>query len=69
MRLEEIKAASAAVQRVKRMKDCAKSADARAKQLKVQADVGAERLDMQRSKHKIGQLQQAAVTTSIKPYK
>ena len=53
---------------MKRLKANAKSAKDRAKQLKVQADMGAERLDMQKSRQKLGQLQQAAVTTSIKPY-
>jgi len=68
MRLEEIKAASAAEQRVKRMKANASAAKDRAKLLKVQADTSAERLDMQKSRHKLGQLHRAAVTTSIKPY-
>ena len=67
MRLEEIEAASAAEQRVKRMKANAMTAKDRAKQLKAQADVGAERLDMQKSRQKLGQLQQATVTTSIRP--
>lgn len=67
MRLEEIKAASAAEQRVKRMKANAKTAEDRAKQLKVQADMSAERLDMQKSRQHLAQLQRAAVTTPIKP--
>ena len=67
MRLEEIKAASAAEQRVKRMKATASAARDRAKLLKVQTDASAERLDMQKSRAKLGQLQQAAVSTSIKP--
>jgi hypothetical protein len=68
MRLYEIKAAVAAEQRVKRMKATASAAKQRAKQLKVQADASAERLDMQKSRQKLKQLQQTAVTTSIKPY-
>ena len=68
MRLEEIKAASAAEQRVKRMKANAKAAKDRAKQLKVQADMSAERLDMQKGRRRLGQLQRSAVTTPIKPY-
>lgn len=65
MRLEEIKAASAAEQR---MKANARSAKDRAKQLKMQADVSAERLDMQKSRQRLAQLQRAAVTAPIKPY-
>jgi hypothetical protein len=68
MRLDEIEPSKAAEQRVKRMKDSAKTEKDRAKLLKVQADVNAERLAMQKSQAKLGQLQQAAVTTSIKPY-
>lgn len=68
MRLEEIKEASAAEQRVKRMKANAKTAKDRAKQLKVQADMGAERLDMQKGRQRLAQLQRSAVTTPIKPY-
>ncbi len=68
MRLEEIKAASAAEQRVQRMKANAKSAKDGAKQLKVQADISAERLDMQKGRQRLAQLQRSAVTTPIKPY-
>jgi hypothetical protein len=68
MRLEEIKAASAAEQRVKRMKANAKAAKDRAKQLKVQADMSAERLDMQDGRQRLAQLQRSAVTTPIKPH-
>ena len=68
MRLEEIKAASAAEQRVQRMKANAKTAKGRAKQLKVQADMSAERLDMQKGRQRLAQLQRSAVTTPIKPY-
>ncbi len=67
MRLDEIKAASAAEQRVKRMKANAKAAKDRAKQLKTQADAGAARLDVQKSRHELGQLQRRAVTSTIKP--
>lgn len=68
MRLDEIKPSSGAEQRVKRMKANATAAKDRAKQLKVQADVSAERLDMQKSRHKLGQSHRAAVTSTIKPY-
>ena len=68
MRLEEIKAASAAEQRVKRMKANAKAAKERARQLKVQADADAERLEMQQSRHKLTQPQRVAASSTIKPY-
>jgi hypothetical protein len=68
MRLEEIKTASAAEQRVKRMKANARTAKDRAKQLKVQADVSAERLDLQKGRQRLVQLQRSTVSTPIKPY-
>ena len=68
MRLDEIKPTNAAEQRVKRLQANAKAATARAKQLKTQADTSAERLDMQKSRQKLSQLQRAAVTSNIKPY-
>ena len=68
MTLEEIKQSGAAEQRVKRMKDQAKAAKDRAKQLKVNADKNAEQLKMRQSRQKLVQLQQASVGTTIKPY-
>lgn len=68
MRLNEIDGSNAADQRVKRLKDTAKVAKNRAKQLNAQADASAERLDMQKSRQKLAQLQRAAVTSNIKPY-
>jgi hypothetical protein len=53
MRLDEIEGSSAADQRVKRLKDSAKAAKGRAKQLKAQANTSAERLDMQKSRQKL----------------
>ena len=67
MRLVEFQA-SAAEQRVKRLKSSAKAAKDRAKQLKAQADASAERLDMQKSRQKLAQVQRSAVTSNIKPY-
>lgn len=67
MRLDEIQP-SAAEQRVKRLKDSAKTAKNRAKQLKTQADSASERLDIQKSRQKLAQLQRAAVTSNIKLY-
>ena len=69
MRLDEIKAASAAEQRVKRMKANAKAATGRAKQLKAQADADAERLDMKKARQKLAKLQRDAVTYTITPYR
>jgi len=68
MRLEEIQPSNAAEQRVKRIKASAKAAENRARQLQVQADTSAERLDMQKSRQKLVQLQRKAATSTIKPY-
>jgi len=46
----------------------AKAAKDRAKQLKVQAEVNAERLDMHKGRQRLAQLQKSAVTAPIKPY-
>lgn len=68
MRLDEIDGTGAAEQRVKRLKDTAKAAKDRAKQLKAQADTSAERLDMQKSRQSLAQLQRSAVISNIRPY-
>ena len=68
MTLEEIKQSGAAEQRVKRMKDQAKAAKDRAKQLKVNADKNAEQLKMRQSREKLAQLHRSNVGTTIKPY-
>ena len=68
MRLDEIEAGSAAEQRVKRLQDNAKSAKDRAKQLKAQADTGAEQLKMKQSREKLAQIKKAGMTSMIKPY-
>lgn len=68
MRLEEIKAASAAEQRVKRMQASAKAAKERARQLKAQADANAQRLEMQQARQKLTQLRRTTATSTIKPY-
>lgn len=67
MRLDEIQP-NAAEQRVKRLKASAKAAKDRAKQLRTQADTSAERLDMQKSRQELAQLQRSAVASNIKPY-
>ena len=68
MRLEEIQPGKAAEQRVKQLRASAKAAKDHAKQLKTQADMGAERLDMQKSRQTLAQLQRSAVTSKITPY-
>ena len=68
MTLEEIKQSGAAEQRVKRMKDQAKAAKDRAKQLKVNADTNAEQLKVRQSREKLAQLHRPNVGTTIKPY-
>ena len=68
MRLDEIEPASAAEQRVDRLKDNAKSAKDRAKQLTAQAETGAEQLHMQQSRAKLAQIKKAGMTSMIKPY-
>jgi hypothetical protein len=67
MRLEEIQP-SAAERRVQAMKANARTEKDRAKQLKAQADAGAEKLKVQQSREKLGQLQDLSVTTNIKPF-
>ena len=68
MTLEEIKQSGAAEQRVNRLKANAKAAKDRAKQMKVQADQGAEQLKMQQSRQRLSQLHRSTVGTTIKPY-
>jgi hypothetical protein len=68
MRIEEIQAGTAAEQRVKRLTASAKAAKDRARQMKVQADASAQRLEMQKARQSMAQRQQSAVTSTIKPY-
>ena len=67
MRLDEIEVRSAAQQRVGRLKDNAKSARDRAKQLAAQAETGAEQLEVQQSREKLSQIKKAGMTSLIKP--
>ncbi len=69
MTLDEIDGSNASEQRIKRLKASARAAKDRAKQLKAQADTSAERLDMQRSRQTLAQLQRSSVTSTIKPYR
>lgn len=68
MRLDELNL-DAVERRIKSMKAGAKSAKERARQLKAQADINAERLDMQKSRAALTQAQRSAVTSTIKPYR
>jgi hypothetical protein len=68
MRLDEIQPDTAAEQSVQRLKASAKAAKDRAKQIQVQADTRAERLNMEKARTKLGQLHRTAATTPIKPY-
>ena len=69
MRLEEIQASSAAEQRVKRLKDNAKAAKNRAKQLNAQADASADQLAMQQSRKRLSMARKGAQATVITPYR
>lgn len=68
MRIDEIQPGSAAERRVKALTANAKAAKERAKQLKTQADISADQLEMQRSRQSLSQHQRSAGTSSIKPY-
>jgi hypothetical protein len=67
MRLEEIEQGNGAEQGVDSMKAIAKAAKDRAKQLKVQADMSSERLEMQNARKKLTDLQRQGMTSTIKP--
>lgn len=68
MRLDEIKPRRAAEQRVGRLKANAKAAKDRAKQLKSQADTGAEQLKVKQSREKLKKINRSSLTSMIKPY-
>lgn len=53
MRLDEIEQGTAAEQRVERMKDNAKTAEDKAKQLTTQANVSADQLKLQKSREQL----------------
>ncbi len=59
MRLEEILKASAAERRVNGLNANADAVKRQAKQLKVNADLNAERLKMQQSRQKLAKIQQS----------
>lgn len=68
MRLEEIEAASAAEQRVKRLKANANAAKDHAKQMKAQADASAEQVKVQQSRQRLAKLSASASGATIKPH-
>jgi len=67
MRVDELDL-GAVERRVKAMKANAKAAKDRARQLKAQADINAERLEMQKSRQALVNAQRSAVASTIKPY-
>ena len=69
MRIDEIQPGIAAERRVKALTANAKAAKDRAKQLKTQADISADQLEMQKSRQSLSQLQRSGVVSTIKPYK
>ncbi|MGC1176348.1 hypothetical protein [Polaromonas sp.] len=68
MKLKEIEQASAEEQRVKRLKDNAKQARERARQLGAQATASADQLKMQQSRQKMRQLHAPDAGATIKPH-
>ncbi len=51
------------------MKANAKAAKDRARQLKAQADMNAERLEIQKSRAELAKAQRSTVVSTIKPYR
>jgi hypothetical protein len=68
MQLKEIDGSSAGEQRVKGLKDNAKAAKDKAKQLKAQADTSAEQLAIQKSRQTLTHRQRSPAMSTIKPY-
>lgn len=66
MRLDEIQP-SAAEARMRRLKASANAAMERGRQLKKQAEMNADRLEMQKTQQKLIQLQRSSVAKNIKP--
>ena len=67
MRLDEIEQSTAAEQRVDRMKDNAKAAKDKAKQLTTQANVSADQLKLQKSREQVAKATTPSTATMIKP--
>lgn len=68
MRLDEIKQASAEERRVARLKDNAKVAKDKAKQLTTQAKVSADQLKMQKSRQQLTLPRTSTSIQTIKPH-
>lgn len=69
MRLDEIEPDDAAQQRVKQLKANATAAADKAKQLRARANTAADTLGLQKSRQAATQIQKAATTSTIKPYR
>lgn len=69
MRLDEIEPDDAAQQRVKQLKASATAAADKAKQLRARANTAADTLGLQKSRQATSQIQKAAVTSTVKPYR
>jgi hypothetical protein len=68
MRLDEIERRTAEVQRVERLKDTAKAAKDKAKQLTTRANLSADQLKMQKSRDQLTKARTPSSTTMIKPH-
>ena len=68
MRLDEIEQGTAEEQRVKRLKDTAKVAKDKAKQLSTQANVSADQLKMKNSREQLTKARVPSATAMIKPH-
>ena len=68
MRLEEIEQSTAAEQRVQRMKDNARTAKDKAKQLTTQANVSADQLKLQKSREQVTKATRPSTASMIKPH-
>ena len=67
MRLDEIEQNTAAEQRVQRMKDNAKTAKDKAKQLTTQANVSADQLKLQKSREQLSKATNPPSANMIQP--
>lgn len=68
MRLDEIEQGSGEEQRVKRLKDTARAAKDKAKQLTTQANQSAALLKVQKTRRMVVRLRGAAAGATIKPH-
>jgi hypothetical protein len=68
MRLDEIEQGTAEEQRVARLKDTAKAAKVKAKQLTTQAKLSADQLKMKKSRAQLTTVRTPSSTTMIKPH-